>query len=181
MSASYLSRIECHFRLLREFVLNTSDYTSHADVAIAFTSPSATTQYRPSHQPHPPARFRPKLPDAALKMTRNAVGRSFNSGSCSASSGGARQPPRPVGIRRRCSSRAAITAGSCGTVLSGLVGTLRDDAGSTSATSRTGLSPVAQAQLPFEISAGATREIGRPPALGNACRSTGYLGSQPLQ
>jgi len=35
MSASYLSRIECHFRLLREFVLNTSDYTSHADV-IAF-------------------------------------------------------------------------------------------------------------------------------------------------
>ena len=36
MSASYLSRIECHFRLLREFVLNTSDYTSHADVAIAF-------------------------------------------------------------------------------------------------------------------------------------------------
>jgi len=35
-SASYLNRIECHFRPLREFVLNTSDYASHADVAVAF-------------------------------------------------------------------------------------------------------------------------------------------------
>jgi hypothetical protein len=35
-SASYLNRIECHFRPLREFVLNASDYTSHADVAVAF-------------------------------------------------------------------------------------------------------------------------------------------------
>jgi homeodomain-containing protein/DDE superfamily endonuclease len=35
-SASYLNRIECHFRPLREFVLNASDYASHADVAIAF-------------------------------------------------------------------------------------------------------------------------------------------------
>jgi transposase len=35
-SASYLNRIECHFRPLREFVLNASDYISHADVAIAF-------------------------------------------------------------------------------------------------------------------------------------------------
>jgi transposase len=35
-SASYLNRIECHFRPLREFVLNASDYTSHAEVAAAF-------------------------------------------------------------------------------------------------------------------------------------------------
>jgi hypothetical protein len=35
-SASYLNRIECHFRPLREFVLNASDYTSHAEVARAF-------------------------------------------------------------------------------------------------------------------------------------------------
>jgi transposase len=35
-SASYLNRIECHFRPLREFVLNASDYASHAEVALAF-------------------------------------------------------------------------------------------------------------------------------------------------
>ena len=35
-SASYLNRIECHFRPLREFVLNASDYASHAEVAVAF-------------------------------------------------------------------------------------------------------------------------------------------------
>ena len=35
-SASHLNRIECHFRPLREFVLNASDYASHADVAVAF-------------------------------------------------------------------------------------------------------------------------------------------------
>jgi transposase len=35
-SASYLNRIECHFRPLREFVLNASDYASHAEVAAAF-------------------------------------------------------------------------------------------------------------------------------------------------
>lgn len=35
-SASHLNRIECHFRPLREFVLNASDYTSHAEVARAF-------------------------------------------------------------------------------------------------------------------------------------------------
>ena len=35
-SASYLNRIECHFRPLREFVLNASDYASHMEVAIAF-------------------------------------------------------------------------------------------------------------------------------------------------
>jgi len=35
-SASHLNRIECHFRPLREFVLNASDYATHADVAIAF-------------------------------------------------------------------------------------------------------------------------------------------------
>ena len=34
-SASYLNRIECHFQPLREFVLNASDYASHADVAHA--------------------------------------------------------------------------------------------------------------------------------------------------
>jgi len=34
--ASYLNRIECHFRPLREFVLNASDYTSHSEVAVAF-------------------------------------------------------------------------------------------------------------------------------------------------
>ena len=35
-SASHLNRIECHFRPLREFVVNASDYVSHADVAVAF-------------------------------------------------------------------------------------------------------------------------------------------------
>jgi len=35
-SASYLNRIECHFNPLREFVLNASDYSSHAEVAEAF-------------------------------------------------------------------------------------------------------------------------------------------------
>ena len=35
-SASYLNRIECHFRPLREFVVNASDYASHANVADAF-------------------------------------------------------------------------------------------------------------------------------------------------
>jgi hypothetical protein len=35
-SASHLNRIECHFRPLREFVLNASDYASHAEVARAF-------------------------------------------------------------------------------------------------------------------------------------------------
>jgi DDE superfamily endonuclease len=35
-SASHLNRIECHFRPLREFVLNASDYASHAEVALAF-------------------------------------------------------------------------------------------------------------------------------------------------
>jgi transposase len=35
-SASYLNRIECHFRPLREFVINASDYASHAEVAVAF-------------------------------------------------------------------------------------------------------------------------------------------------
>jgi transposase len=35
-SASHLNRIECHFRPLREFVLNASDYASHAEVAKAF-------------------------------------------------------------------------------------------------------------------------------------------------
>jgi len=35
-SASYLNRIECHFQPRREFVLNASDYTSHAEVAKAF-------------------------------------------------------------------------------------------------------------------------------------------------
>jgi transposase len=35
-SASYLNRIECHFRPLREFVLNASDYATHAEVAVAF-------------------------------------------------------------------------------------------------------------------------------------------------
>jgi hypothetical protein len=34
--ASYLNRIECHFQPLREFVLNASDYPSHAEVARAF-------------------------------------------------------------------------------------------------------------------------------------------------
>jgi hypothetical protein len=29
--------IECHFRPLREFVVNASDYGSHADIAVAFT------------------------------------------------------------------------------------------------------------------------------------------------
>ena len=32
-SASHLNRIEGHFRPLREFVLNASGYTSHAEVA----------------------------------------------------------------------------------------------------------------------------------------------------
>jgi len=31
-----LNRIECHFRPLREFVLNASDYVSHSEVAVAF-------------------------------------------------------------------------------------------------------------------------------------------------
>ena len=35
-SASHLNRIECHFRPLRECVLNASDYASHAEVALAF-------------------------------------------------------------------------------------------------------------------------------------------------
>jgi len=35
-SASHFNRIECHFQPLREFVLNASDYTSHAEVAVAF-------------------------------------------------------------------------------------------------------------------------------------------------
>src|ERR1700681_4076371 len=35
-SASHFNRIECHFQPLREFVLNASDYTSHANVAVAF-------------------------------------------------------------------------------------------------------------------------------------------------
>jgi hypothetical protein len=35
-SASHLNRIECHFRPLREFVLNASDYDSHREVAHAF-------------------------------------------------------------------------------------------------------------------------------------------------
>ena len=35
-SASHLNRIECHFRPLREFVVNASDYASHADVAVGF-------------------------------------------------------------------------------------------------------------------------------------------------
>jgi len=35
-SASHLNRIECQFRPLREFVLNASDYASHAEVALAF-------------------------------------------------------------------------------------------------------------------------------------------------
>ena len=35
-SASLFNRIECHFQPLREFVLNASDYASHADVAVAF-------------------------------------------------------------------------------------------------------------------------------------------------
>src|ERR687885_2561293 len=35
-SASHLNRIECHFRPLREFVLNASDYSSHSEVALAF-------------------------------------------------------------------------------------------------------------------------------------------------
>ena len=35
-SASHLNRIECHFRPLREFVVNASDYASHTDVAVAF-------------------------------------------------------------------------------------------------------------------------------------------------
>ena len=35
-SASHFNRIECHFQPLREFVLNASDYASHADVAVAF-------------------------------------------------------------------------------------------------------------------------------------------------
>ena len=34
--ASYLNRIECHFRPLREFVINASDYASHSEVAVAF-------------------------------------------------------------------------------------------------------------------------------------------------
>jgi hypothetical protein len=35
-SASHLNRIECHFRPLREFVLNASDYDSHREVTPAF-------------------------------------------------------------------------------------------------------------------------------------------------
>jgi hypothetical protein len=35
-SASHLSGIECHFRPLREFVLNVSDYSSHGQVAVTF-------------------------------------------------------------------------------------------------------------------------------------------------
>ncbi|HEY3059583.1 MAG TPA: transposase [Chloroflexota bacterium] len=35
-SASHVNRIECHFRPLREFALNASDYASHAEVAVAF-------------------------------------------------------------------------------------------------------------------------------------------------
>jgi len=35
-SAGHVNRIECHFRPSREFVLNASDYASHADVAVAF-------------------------------------------------------------------------------------------------------------------------------------------------
>src|SRR5436190_3175983 len=35
-SASHLNRMECHFRPLREFVVNASDYASHIDVAVAF-------------------------------------------------------------------------------------------------------------------------------------------------
>ncbi len=35
-SVSRLNRIECHFRPLREFVINASDYSSHAEVAVAF-------------------------------------------------------------------------------------------------------------------------------------------------
>jgi DDE superfamily endonuclease len=34
--ASYLNRIECHFQPLREFVINASDYSTHADLASAF-------------------------------------------------------------------------------------------------------------------------------------------------
>jgi DDE superfamily endonuclease len=34
--ASYFNRIECHFQPMREFVLNASDYTSHAEIASAF-------------------------------------------------------------------------------------------------------------------------------------------------
>jgi len=34
--ASYFNRIECQFQPLREFVINASDYTSHAEVAHAF-------------------------------------------------------------------------------------------------------------------------------------------------
>ena len=34
--ASFLNRIECHFRPLREFVVSASDYPSHTDVAVAF-------------------------------------------------------------------------------------------------------------------------------------------------
>jgi homeodomain-containing protein/DDE superfamily endonuclease len=37
-SASHFNRIECHFQPLREFVLNASDYASHAEVATAFRS-----------------------------------------------------------------------------------------------------------------------------------------------
>lgn len=33
--ASYLNRIECHFQPLREFVLNASDYATHAEVSTA--------------------------------------------------------------------------------------------------------------------------------------------------
>lgn len=36
--ASHLNRIECQFQPLREFVLNASDYASHAHVAAAFRS-----------------------------------------------------------------------------------------------------------------------------------------------
>jgi hypothetical protein len=40
-SESYLNRIDCHFRPVRESVLNASDYTGHADVALAFRSYAA--------------------------------------------------------------------------------------------------------------------------------------------
>ena len=58
-SASLLNRIDATFRPLREFVLNASDYASHADVAVAFRR-YLSGEIRPSHQPHPFARIQVK-------------------------------------------------------------------------------------------------------------------------
>ena len=65
-SASYLNRIECHFRPLRQFVLNASDYASHAEVAKAFRR--YLHRRNTDHRPVASACSNPgqELPDTAL-------------------------------------------------------------------------------------------------------------------